>query len=332
MTKLSDIAKQTGLSVSAICDILHGRGGYNDETRRKVINVARKLNYKANPNARQLLGLNSHVFGVLVGTGDEVVNFDRLLALENEAFKKGYRLLIGQIHKDESRTTEYMQDFAARGVDGIIWLRQPFNKRLIAKKEYFKKMTNILFLDEALISGSISVTVDYSRGIEQAYSHLKNKGRERIGLAIASKGIPGDPMDARQKGFLKSSDNDKAMMWIGDGNPIPTSDAINNAIECLVIKNNADAIIASNDFWAVEFIRQFRRRKIRVPDDVAVIGYDNLVISRTSDPELTTIDQQHEIFAEKAIDALSQSVMSMGDLPVERNINIKPKLIERATT
>ena len=108
--------------------------------------------------------------------------------------------------------------------------------------------------------------------------------------------------------------------------PMETIDA---AIDQLVIEGKADAILAHDDFWAAAFIKRLHARGLRVPEDVAIIGYLNHYLADWTDPALTTFDLQHALAARQMVELMAQMI-AQGPLPEEvREVIIPPKLIPR---
>lgn len=333
MSSLAAISRATGLAVTTVSEILRNKPGYSEATRTKVNEAARKLAYRPNNAARQLRGARSGVCAALIGQDNPQANFDRLAWLERVAYARGYRLMIGQIHSADDRLSEYMQDFASRGVDGVFWLHQPFaGVGDVPAVEAFR-MGRIVSLDTPVSDVSGCVRIDYAAGIEEAIAYLARSGRKRIGLAIAAAGAKNDPLQARQAGYKRGLQHrelpfDKNRVWIGDKAETPNAAHLQSILNQLVKEQDCDAILASNDVWAAELLRAARRDGLCAPQDVAIVGFDNLQFAALCDPALTTIDQQHEAFATAAVSMMEK--MLKGDPGVEaREVVIKPRLVVR---
>src|SRR5690606_28622377 len=107
------------------------RGGSNSTVRvsaataATVRRIAAEMDYRPNVAAQQLRGRVSDVIGVLIGASSTAANYERLSAIEQEAYRRGYRLMIGQFHAESGRVAEYVQDFISRGVDAMICFHNP---------------------------------------------------------------------------------------------------------------------------------------------------------------------------------------------------------------
>ena len=269
----------------------------------------------------------------LIGQDNPQANFDRLAWLERVAYARGYRLMIGQIHQADDRLAEYMNDFASRGVDGVFWLHQPFAGVADFPAVEAFRVARIVSLDTPLGEGAGCVRIDYSAGIEEAIAYLVRSGRKRIGLAIAAAGGKNDPLQARQAGYkrglqLREQEFVKERIWIGDRAETPNAAHLQGILNQLVKEQDCDAILASNDVWAAELLRAARRDGLCVPQDLAIVGFDNLQFASLCDPALTTIDQQHEAFATASVNLMEKALK--GDLGAEsREVVIRPRLVIR---
>jgi DNA-binding LacI/PurR family transcriptional regulator len=334
MSNLQQVAHATGLAVTTVSEILRRKPGYNEATCKRVLAEAKRLGYRPNAVARQLRGGRSGVLGVLIGLDDPQVNLDRLARLEHLAFERGYRLLVGQVREGDQKAALYLEDFAARGVDGLLWLHQPFQKTRRLSADLVNRLGAVVALDEPLTVGGGCVRIDYAAGIQLAVYHLHETGRRRIGLALAGPGQKGDPLQQRRLGYLRAMENLGVVtspdhVWLGDMVEQPTPLLVGRALEQLVHRGKADALLASNDLWAAAFLRALRKDGLRVPEDVAVVGFDNLAFSALLDPALTTLDQDHEAFARHTLDLMVNALQG-GKIPkAKRMVTVIPRLVVR---
>lgn len=114
--------------------------------------------------------------------------------------------------------------------------------------------------------------------------------------------------------------------------PIPPLDVIDRVLETLVVQRGADALIADDDFWAARFVQRLKDRGLRVPADVAVVGYDNLDLAAVIDPPLTTIDQNHPAYAQAALALVRDMAEGAAAWPAPPTVTVRPRLIVREST
>lgn len=338
--RLVDIATQAGVSRAAVGHILNNSGQDNvrvsEATREKVLKIAEQLDYRPNRAAQQLRGMPTKMLGVILDTVNLAVFSARLAAIEAEAHSRGYRLVIGQVHHDPDEIKAYLDDFADHGIDCILCLFDVMQDAIRPKlKAVFRGRDNIILHSAPILKTQPCVRVETSSAIEQLVDHLAGRGRQRIGIQLWSESDA--LMSIRQEAWKENVKRHKLpttskLVWTNpERKQKPTREAIDQCIEQLVTKNNADAIIASNDEWAVRIVQGLQRHGYKVPQDVAVTGYDNLDVATVLEPALTTIDQCHTDYAAAVLDLVEETMQ--GTLtPAKRIRVIRPELVVRESS
>jgi DNA-binding LacI/PurR family transcriptional regulator len=337
--RLVDIARRAGVSRAAVGHILNHSGANNvrvsSETRAKVVRIAKQMNYRPNRAAQQLRGKPTKMLGVILDTVNMAVFSARLACIEAEARRRGYRMVIGQVHHDPAEISGYLDDFADRGIDGVLCLFDVMEDIRPTLLPVFRNRPKVVIHAAALHKTQPCVRVDTASAIRQLVDHLVSRGRKRIGLEVWS--TADSLMAVRQAAWKDAVEahklpGSKKLIWMNpEAAQRPTREAVDDCIQQLVVEQRVDAIIASNDEWAARIIQGLRRHKIEVPRDVAVTGYDNLDIAEIIEPPLTTIDQCHADYAAAAVDLLEATLA--GPLaPSDRLRLIEPKLVIREST
>lgn len=337
--RLVDIAEKAGVSRAAVGHILNHSGMNNvrvsDETRERVLKIAKELDYRPNRAAQQLRGMPAGMLGVILDTVNLAVFSARLAAIEAEAHTRGYRLVIGQVHHEPTEIQAYLDDFADRGMDAVLCLFDVMQDIRPLLQDVFRGNNRVVLHAAPLFKTQPCVRVDTSSAITQLVEHLASRGRKRIGLQLWSEAdtLMSVRQEAWQNALKKSGlSTEQSLIWTNaESTQKPSRDAIDQCIQALVIQGKADAIIASNDEWAVRLIQGLRRHNLEVPKDVAVTGYDNLDIADVIEPSLTTIDQCHDQYAKAALD-LAEGLLE-GTLDHSNRVRvIEPRLIVREST
>ncbi len=332
---LTDVAKKAGVSRTTAAKVLLGTGGdhvrIGDAASERVNKAATILNYRPNRAAQLLAGAKTQTLGVLMDTVNAPVMNDRLAAIEKEACARGYRLLIGQIHENNSVLSDYLSDFDSRGVDAILCL---FDLTLGREKRLLPLLgdrNDIILHGKPLNKKGCCVRVNTAQAIDDIVKHLATIGYKRIGLQLED--MTDELMGVRRNAYIDAIQRsgqslDQNLIWTAQSKPtIPQQQTLNTAIKHLVNQNDADAIIASNDVWGVRLVQSLKSQGFNVPEDVAVTGYDNLDFSTIIDPPLTTIDQQHDLYAKEAVNLLIK--IASGTPPVTRTVTVPPRLVIR---
>jgi DNA-binding LacI/PurR family transcriptional regulator len=300
-----------------------------------VLQIAKSMNYRPNRAAQLLRGKPARLLGVILDTVNMAVFSARLSNIEAEAHRRGYRMMIGQVHHDPSEIQSYLDDFADHGIEGVLCLFDVMQDIRPTLQPIFRGRRSIVIHAAPILKSQPCVRVNTLSAITQLVNHLAGRGRRRIGLQLWS--MTDRLMEIRHQSWAAAMKAQglsisSKLVWVNpESRQRPSWEAIDACVEHLVIRQRADAVIASNDEWAVRLIQGLRRRGLDVPGDVAVTGYDNLDIAEAIEPQLTTIDQCHDEYAAAALDLLEASLR--GPLaPADRERVIEPRLIVREST
>ena len=351
---LADVAAQAGISRAVAGQVLNGGKGntrYGAAAERAVRKAAKELGYQPNYAARQLRGKKSLTFGILVASAGDPLRSFLVQYLDAEAVKVGYRTLLANTIGNETigpdQFEKQVNEFTRCGVDGVVcavhrWF--PGDREDLARRH-----PNTVFYEDPRINGATYVTVNRAAAARLAVAHLAERGRRRIGLAIMSAELPTGA--ARISGYREALAEfglpfDESLVFDGAPHGLAfgvfdetrrqwkfPSEIIDRAIEHLIEKGHADAVVAQDDFWAAELIRRLRRRGIEVPRDVAVVGYWNHYLADWTDPPLTTIDPNQWTAAKTIIRLLQERVEhpERGNHGESRTFEIEPELVVRAS-
>lgn len=347
---LADVARAAEVSRWIAGSVLNGGDGNSrcsKETRDRVVQAARRLNYHPNHAARQLAGKRSHTFGILVASAGDPLRSFLVQYLDAEAVKLGCQTIIsntiGNPIVGPDQFEFCVDEFARRGVDGVLcavhrWC--PGNRQALLAAH-----PCTVFYEDAGVADVPTVSVDRAAAVRLAVRHLIRQGRQRIGLAVMSLARPthlarregyvaeltahGRQVDPRlifngePYGLAAAACNEVAKRW-----EFPV-EVVDRAIDALVRDAAADAIVAHDDFWAATLLKRMRARGIRVPHDVAVVGYLNHYLADWTDPALTTVDLQHDLAARAMVQMLDRLVQEETIPAHQRVVKIEPTLIVR---
>lgn len=343
--RLIDVAREAGVSIATASAVLMPKPGGNTRvgkaTADRVAQVARQMQFKPNQTARQLAGKRSRMLGVIIDTMAPEVRYRLLARIEQAVSVAGFRLTVGQAHDNPQAMMDYALDFASRGVEGVFCLAHEYDMAYYDKPESRRALEAIGQVPHTLFLGrprNASASMAYvcsnaSSGIIQACNHLVSQGRQRIALVMPNCTYASN-ID-RQAGFIQARQAagiHDADRWVITTN-LTGMEArhderfIRQVIDQMVIGQQADALIAVNDLVAVRLIQGLRKRGLRVPDDVAIIGTDNLQIGEFYEPALTSIDDNTHELCRQAVQAMTQMIQNPSQAPVQ--IQVEPYLIKR---
>jgi DNA-binding LacI/PurR family transcriptional regulator len=346
--RLVDIAREAGVSVSVVGSVLNGGRGNSRvaaDTANRILELAKRLNYRPSPTAQQLRGKRSNVFGLLVASAGDPLTSYLVEHLDEEVVKHGCQTLIGNTAVAPGRFEACVDEFISRGVDGIFCVVHSMfpgdRAKLLARCP-----NTVLYRDPGLPLATF-VEVDQFAAGRATGNYLLQTGRTRLGFAILDPSAPyGKDRVRGIKAALAEQGRPPSELAIYRGTPGSAGplrpdertvlwqtpdDTLDEIIEQLIVRHRAQAIIAHNDFVASALLKRLRARGIRVPDDVAIVGYLNHYLCDYVDPPLTSLDLRHHLAAKAMVKAV-QEMIEEGAAPREKNIiPIQPVIVVRAS-
>lgn len=287
---LRDVASEAGVSIGMAGRVLGSYGYYSQETKFKVLEAARKVDYRPNTIARALKVRHTKVIGVVIS---DIANtfFPTLVrAIEDSAHKSGYHVMLCNTDEDPLKAREYLNALYERSVDGMIIspsreLQAPLRKLAAAGLP-------LVLVDRFLEGLKVpTVTVDNKDGSYRAVSHLVGKGHRRIACLAGLAGI--STSDERLAGYLQAlEDNgisvDEEMIEPADFRRDKAAEAVAKLLDH---KTPPTALFVCNETMALGALRVLRERGIRLGADLAVISFGDPEWASLMQPALSTVRQ-----------------------------------------
>lgn len=333
---IKDIAKALNLSTSTVSRALRDSYEISTKTKKRVIEYAEQMNYMPNPIALSLKERKTRSIGVVVC---EIANsfFSQAInGIESVAYKAGYNVIITQSNESYEKEVSNVKHLASRSVDGIIISISSETTDVSHLKELRDKGMPIVFFDRVV--GDIQthkVTSDNYMGAYNATLHLIKSGYKKIAylgnaeyLSIVKERLAGyrAALEAHNIPY-----NPAYVKYCPHGGMIYEEvDVVLK--ELLKGKNKPDAIVACADKLTTNCMRYFRKNKITVPDDVALIGYSNLDLTELLQPPLSVIRQQAYEMGAEATELLIQLISSKRPIKQFENKTLVPDLIIRESS
>ncbi|MBN2247468.1 MAG: LacI family DNA-binding transcriptional regulator [Coriobacteriia bacterium] len=326
---IKDVAERAGVSVATASRVLSGGRKVSAELADRVRESARELGYRHNAVARALRHGRTSSVGMIV---PEIGNpfFPSLVeAVERTLSDSGRDLLLCDAQQDPAMELRRARTLMARQVDGLILIPVSASASRAALDEVASQLPVIQldrFVQDYLVDW---VGVDDALGITLAVEHVTGLGAKRIAFVSAAPEC--SSAQQRLRGF---TDATRRLGLLGSGSRLLGEFSAGwgraAAQKLLAESSLPDAVVCGNDEIAVGLLGEFRRARVRVPDDVLVTGFDDIRFAALADPPLTTVRQPHEVIASECI-RLLDARMNDTDLPVQR-IAIAPSLITREST
>ena len=320
---IKDVAKAAGVSTQTISRVMNNTSYVSEKTRRRVEKIVKQLDYRPSTLARSLIQQRSYTLGV-VTFGLKYIGPSRTLnGIADKADELGYMLLMKKMDNfDTDRIDEVIDSLLARQVDGIIW-DVPENDE---NREWAKGITNlpvpIVFMSMEPKAGFSVISLDSYLGAQLATRHLIDQGCQHIGHISGSL----DWWEARLRLEGWRDTLKKAKLKVSDehweqGNYSSASGA--EAAKKLFDRYSAmDGIFAANDQMALSVLREAYQRGIKVPEQLAVVGFDNIPESAYFYPSLTTIAQDPQMLGGQAVQCLVEMIQAQHE-----KRTFEPKLI-----
>ncbi len=337
--RLKDVADAVGVSVGAVGRVLNGTGvgsiSVSPETEKKIREAADRLGYRVNYAARQLRGGRSGIIGLITHKGTSEEGLRRIIDLELAAADAGLDVMVGVLEADSMSTKlereqvgRVFDRFSLRGVDGVISMSWHL-------RNVTADMTRGLPIAHVgpaeLLKELPGVHLDATEGGRITARHLVQRGRKRIGFALARHAFARARVQGARE-VLKEANIplDSKCVIFDRTHAYGTVAMAELAVDHLVEEQKVDAIVAENDHWATRIMNELRRRDIEVPKQVAVIGYNNLPFCEYASPPLTSIDEREEEIAFAAVNVLQGLIEGRKEARKARRMS--PLLIEREST
>lgn len=317
---IKDIAKKANVSIATVSRVINDRGGYSEETKQKILAITHKLGYSQNKSAVSLVSKKSDLLGIIMPQYATIFYGDIISGIEDEAYQRGYNVILTHAGVDGSRMKESITLMKERNVDGFII----FSVDLSADEINLIKHHNIpcVLLSADTVSGDIPfIKVNDEEAIADTTSYLIKHGSQKLAL------IGVNPEDriagkARIKGFKKSvvhhqltcSDKD---IYFGDYGFDSGKKNMEGIIQAGL---GYDGIVCASDETALGVMSACSEAGIKIPNELSVIGYDNSLAARMSTPALTTVSQPFHEMGSEAINMLIKII--------DKHERVKSKIVK----
>jgi DNA-binding LacI/PurR family transcriptional regulator len=331
VVSIKDIAKIAGCNVSTVSRALNGSREVSEPVKQKIRAIAQELHYRPNYSARALVGKGLNTIGVIVPEFNSN-HFAQLIGFIEPALKqRNYSLLLGLTHHKLKEEIECMMNMVSRGVNGII-LSFPLFEELQDQLELLQEQSEIPFVitqPRKTFDHFDCVLVDDDYGYRQLIGHLYENGHRRIGFV-------GDLVSSTARlACCKSAAKTYGVELTKDN--IIVSDCMYEEAGYRGMNRLLDtssrlptAIVASYDYVALGAARALRERSIRVPEDMSLVGYDNIRETSYLSHPLTTLAPPYKQIAETAVSILLERIQHPKDKE-PRHIRLESELVIRSS-
>jgi DNA-binding LacI/PurR family transcriptional regulator len=329
---IKDVALAAGVSVATVSRVLNDTAPVNEETRQKIQKVIDELQYQPSMIARGMRKQQSKVIAIMVPSYENPYHIKLFKYIEDEAKKRGYRLILVGMDEGNDSEHESIMDLMTRNVDGIILCTYRGNKNNIKNIMQLSKRLPIVFMDNFEFDEAISsVVIDGHKGMHQMTHHLLELGHRNIGYIDGSSGYK--VANERRRGYedcLKEHDIavQSKLIYYADYEISAGYEASRYFMEESSVKPTA--ILAANDIMAIGAVGYLRENGYRIPKDIAVAGFDDIDLGKIIMPNLTTYRQPLNTIAHQVVKMLIDKINS--PTIEEKQIIVDGELIVRGST
>jgi DNA-binding LacI/PurR family transcriptional regulator len=327
------IARAANVSIATVSRTINRVPTVNPEIAKRVWEVIHQLDYFPNTQARALVSGRSKIFGLIVS---EITNpfFPELIqGFEDIAVEHGYEILVSSTNYDPKRMSHCIRRMLERKVEGVAIMTFGIEEPLL--DQLAKRNVPLVFIDIGPKRPGISLLkVDYHNGIRQGVQHLAALGHRNIAFISGPRTL--HSAQSRLTAFstsLKECGIAPRPEWIVEGDH--TMEGGIAAMEHLLAANPKKmptAVMCSNDMTAIGVLHKLYRAGLRVPDDLSVIGFDDIHIAEVTIPPLTTVQMSRFEIARAAVAALRAHVETADGSAPKRDYKIRTDLIVREST
>ena len=325
------IARMANVSIATVSRTINHVTTVNPKIAKRVWEVIQELDYFPNTQARALVSGRSRILGLIVS---EITNpfFPELIqGFEDIAVEHGYEILVSSTNHDPKRMSHCIRRMLERKVDGVAVMTFGIEAPLL--DQLAQRKVPLVFIDVGPDGPGINVLkVDYRHGIRKGVQHLAALGHRNISFVTGPVGL--HSAQSRLTAFSESVREcgitpDPAWIVQGDHTLEGGMAAMK---QLLALKNMPTAVMCSNDMTAIGVLHTLYRAGLRVPDDLSVIGFDDIHIAEVTIPPLTTVQMSRFELSRAAVTALRACAEGTENSDIKHEYNIQTDLVVREST
>jgi len=326
MATLKEVAGKAGVTITTVSRMLNNPQKVSKKTSDKIRRIMKELNYQPNEIAQSLSKKTSNFIGLIVPSTKNYFFCKIVDAVERYTTKYGFKLLLCSSNHEKAKEIEYFNMLRANKVAGVIIASRTQNIGEIADFH-----SPIISIDRIISPDIPAVCADNYNGGYLAGKHLVEKGCRKLAYFSGSPMLSGMDANRRLTGF------ESALRECGIGPPVVAelseerfvSLEYEDVIEAFMKEHpEVDGIFTSNDIIAAQIIRHSVKLGIRIPEDLKIVGYDDIDLARLYNPSITTIRQPLEAICRFAV----ENLVHFGDRMHPVNTTFPVELIKREST
>lgn len=303
MANIQEVARKAGVSSATVSRVLNNTAPVSLTTRLKVEKAIKELNYEPSMLGRNLRNSESRLLLVLIPTFSNPYYIEIINGIEDYSLSNNYNILLCETDSNPERENIFFNMVKNKLADGIISMDPTVNMKKLYE---LAERHSIVLLSEYDEGGSIPyVTIDHEQAAYKAVNHLIKLGHNKIGFINSDEKFL--YARKRREGYeraLKESNIPVENEWIYHTEGVDFQDGAQAMRYFFKIKNTPTAVFAVSDTLAIGALKEINNKQLKVPEDIAVIGFDNISFSNMTNPTLSTVAQPMYEMGKKAASML----------------------------
>jgi LacI family transcriptional regulator len=320
MTTLKDVAKEVGVSIATVSYVLNNTGSVSPKVSKLVLKAIEKLDYRPNRKAQAMRTGITKSIGLVLPDLTNPFFPELAQKIETEARMKGMAMILIDSQNSNDVENGGFNILEQHSVDGIIWC--PVSDEV---PKVVRQMNCPIVLIDRPIPGFDVIHSNYFNGGQILANYAIELGHKKIGLLSGP--ITLKSAQQRREGFLSCINNEMEIIWDIE---VPFSVELNHHALSMLALKNVSLIVAADDLIAIGTMNALTALGLQIPNDVSVLGFDDIPWSNIVRPTLTTIKQPIATLATEAVDVLKKKITSPNT--PRREIVLDVKLIVRDST
>ena len=328
-----DIAKKLNISPATVSRGLKDHPAISKKTKKKIFDLADKIGYQSNNFARNLRSQKTDTIGVIVPRLNSNFMSSVIAGIENVANDQGYSLLISQSSEAASKEAASAKTMFNSRVDGLLVSLAYDTAELTHFKNFFQKKIPVIFFDRVMEnSHCTNILIDNRKAAYEATSHLAEQGCKRIVhiTALPKQNVYVDRLKGYKQALadhkLKCKEEDVIITNLSHEEGAAAANTI------LAMKPRPDGVFVANDTCAVGCIQTLKQQGIRIPEDIAIVGFNNDPVSNVIEPNLTTISYSGYEMGQVAARLLVNHLNGTSPIDKTNTIILRSELLVRQSS
>lgn len=329
-----DISERAGVSIATVSRVINGSESVSEKTRQKVLAVMKENGYTPNAFARGLMLNTMHTIGIMCSDCSDAYLANAVFYLEKELRSHGYDSILCCTGYELENKQKYMKLLAKKKVDALILAGSSFLDMKPENNEYIAraaKQMPVMLMNGWLDKPNIySVVCDDCRAVEDAVNRLLEDGRRRILFLYRAQSFSAEEKQMGYCNALKAHGMDVDEALIRQCPKTKQLHKVETFLEKIREEGiDFDAVLASEDFWAIGAMKYAKKHGMSIPDDISIIGFNDSQLAQCCDPGLTSIDNRVEELSTTTVQMLMKV---LGGEEIPPKTVIMAQLAVRGTT